>query len=264
MTRGGQTYYYHTNAHGGVLALTNANGDVVASYTYDPWGAPTSATGTVENPYRYAGYRFDSATGLYYPLNRYYSPESCRFITRDLLAGDTKQPATMNHYAYCLDDPVNRVDPSGLWTIGLTSLGEPFLSTALLLGNFSVSEYVRLSYTRMIVVDGHGNVGLLRSQTVGGGSPAVALTSQYQYTTADDIGQLAGGLSSGAAGGSATFRVEGVPVTAGAEAVCGKGYRGFNLDAGSAVGPPYEGHASATTDSTFEWRFNMFDVLGLR
>jgi RHS repeat-associated protein len=114
MTRGGQTYYYHTNAHGDVLALTNANGDVVASYTYDPWGAPTSATGTVANPYRYAGYRFDSATGLYYLLNRYYSPESCRFITRDLLAGDAKQPATMNHHAYCLGDPVNADDPSGL------------------------------------------------------------------------------------------------------------------------------------------------------
>jgi RHS repeat-associated protein len=98
MTRDGATYYYHANAHGDVLALTNANGDVVASYTYDPWGAPTSAIGTVENPYRFAGYRYDSATGLYYLLNRYYSPESCRFITRDLLAGDAKQLATMNHY----------------------------------------------------------------------------------------------------------------------------------------------------------------------
>jgi RHS repeat-associated protein len=114
MTRGGRTFYYHVNAHGDVLALTDSDGNVVASYSYDPWGNPLSATGNVENPYRYAGYRFDSATGLYYLLNRYYSPAQSRFITRDLLAGDTKAPATMNHYAYCLGDPVNRVDPSGL------------------------------------------------------------------------------------------------------------------------------------------------------
>ena len=87
---------------------------IVASYTYDPWGRPLTSTGTVTNPYRYAGYRYDTPTGLYCLLNRYYSPDSCRFITRDLLAGDTKQPATMNHYAYCLGDPVNKVDPSGL------------------------------------------------------------------------------------------------------------------------------------------------------
>ena len=34
MTPGGVTFYYHTNAHGDVVVLANANGDVVATTPY--------------------------------------------------------------------------------------------------------------------------------------------------------------------------------------------------------------------------------------
>lgn len=47
---------------------------VVNTYTYDPWGKVLSVTEQVVKPYRYAGYRYDSTTGLYYLWNRYYSP----------------------------------------------------------------------------------------------------------------------------------------------------------------------------------------------
>jgi RHS repeat-associated protein len=114
MRRGGESYYYHLNGHGDVTALTDAAGTIVDSYTYDPWGRVLSASEAVPNPYRYAGYRYDVSTGLYYLWNRYYSPECFRFITHDLYPGKTSQPGTMNGYAYCLDDPVGGVDPSGL------------------------------------------------------------------------------------------------------------------------------------------------------
>ncbi|MED5053275.1 hypothetical protein [Anoxybacteroides rupiense] len=35
MTKGGVTYYYHLNGHGDVVALTDANGNVVTQYQYD-------------------------------------------------------------------------------------------------------------------------------------------------------------------------------------------------------------------------------------
>nr|WP_235842099.1 RHS repeat domain-containing protein [Neobacillus fumarioli] len=35
---GGGTYFYHYNAHGDVFAVTDINGNVAASYTYDAWG----------------------------------------------------------------------------------------------------------------------------------------------------------------------------------------------------------------------------------
>ncbi|GAA5347170.1 hypothetical protein PLACP1_33310 [Planifilum fimeticola] len=77
-TRGGNTYYYQSNGHGDVVVLTDSSGNVVATYEYDAFGSPLKKTGTVANPYRYAGYRFDKETGLYYLQNRYYNPEMGR------------------------------------------------------------------------------------------------------------------------------------------------------------------------------------------
>jgi len=113
MTRGGQTFYYHLNAHGDVVALTDVDGVIVNEYAYDPYGVSIAATEIVDNPYRYAGYRFDTETGHYCCSTRYYDPATCRFLTLDRNPGEITMPATTNGYAYCLGDPVNMVDPDG-------------------------------------------------------------------------------------------------------------------------------------------------------
>ncbi|WP_285614138.1 hypothetical protein [Pseudobacillus badius] len=48
--------------------MTEASGNIVASYTYDAWGNTLSKSGPMAdvNPYRYASYRYDNETGLYY------------------------------------------------------------------------------------------------------------------------------------------------------------------------------------------------------
>ena len=83
MTRGGKTNHHQTNYRGDVVALTDSAGAVVATYEYDAYGNLLKETGTVENPYRYAGYRYDKEIGLYYLQSRYYNPETGRFLTRD-------------------------------------------------------------------------------------------------------------------------------------------------------------------------------------
>jgi RHS repeat-associated protein len=115
MTRGGQTYYFHTNAHGDIISVTDSNKNRIATYSYDPWGNILSTSEQVENPYRYAGYRYDSETGLYYLQARYYSPELCRFLTKDKVDEAEKEPLIQNLYVYCTDNPANCVDPHGLW-----------------------------------------------------------------------------------------------------------------------------------------------------
>lgn len=64
------------------------------------------------NPLRYRGYVYDSETGLYYLQSRYYNPEWGRFINGDdrLLL---EQSAGYNLFAYCNNNPVNMIDPSG-------------------------------------------------------------------------------------------------------------------------------------------------------
>lgn len=85
-TQNGNKYFYHYNAHGDVMAITNSAGKIVAEYEYDTWGVPTKVKEDEEvkgNPYRYAGYRFDEETGLYYLIARYYEPRNGVFLSLD-------------------------------------------------------------------------------------------------------------------------------------------------------------------------------------
>ncbi|WP_243292303.1 DNRLRE domain-containing protein [Bacillus sp. FJAT-47783] len=117
MTKDGVTYYYHLNGHGDVTALTDENGNTVAEYDYDAWGNIVSQTGTMAsvNPYRYASYRYDEATGLYYLMARYYDADTGRFLTRDKFRGFEDDPKSLNQYAYGHGNPVRYVDPEGNW-----------------------------------------------------------------------------------------------------------------------------------------------------
>lgn len=115
MVKGGKTYYYHINGHGDVTALTDEIGNVVAEYQYDAWGNTISSTGAMKdfNPYRYAGYRYDSETGLYYLMARYYNTKDGRFISRDTFHGFEEEPISLNNYSYTKNSPANYIDPSG-------------------------------------------------------------------------------------------------------------------------------------------------------
>ena len=117
-------YYYVKNLQGDVLKVIDANGNVVASYTYDPWGKIISSTGTMAdiNPIRYRGYYYDSETGLYYLNSRYYDPDTCRFINADGQLNLQEGMTGYNLFQYCGNNPVNRVDPTGEawwhWVLG--------------------------------------------------------------------------------------------------------------------------------------------------
>ena len=121
-------YYYVLNAQGDVIALADQNGNLIAKYSYDPWGKLLSVTpnGWLDeqnayylevaeaNPLRYRGYYYDAETGFYYLQSRYYDPEIGRFINADSYAStDATGLLSTNMFAYCENDPVNRSDPSG-------------------------------------------------------------------------------------------------------------------------------------------------------
>jgi RHS repeat-associated protein len=75
--------FYHTDALGSTLALTNDAGQVTTTYSYESFGK-TTITGTSSNPFQYTG-RENDGSGLYYYRARYYHPVLSRFLGEDPL-----------------------------------------------------------------------------------------------------------------------------------------------------------------------------------
>ena len=113
---------------GDVYEIYLDDGTKIASYAYDAWGnfVTTYHTSTTllkyladEAPFRYRGYYYDSETGFYYLNTRYYDPAICRFINADDISylGANGDLQAYNLYAYCSNNPVMHIDPTGesLW-----------------------------------------------------------------------------------------------------------------------------------------------------
>jgi len=118
VTSKGAVYYFHLDQLGSTRAVTDSKGNVVATYGYDAYGNVTSTTGSLANPFRYAGEFLDSESGYEYLRARYYDPATLQFVQRDPVGSITKEP-----YAYAYDDPTNLSDPSGLWGGGVCIAG---------------------------------------------------------------------------------------------------------------------------------------------
>jgi RHS repeat-associated protein len=104
------THYYHYDALGSVVAMTNSAGNVVQLYEYSVYGQAAASDAEHPNRFMFTGREFDKDTGLYYYRARYYHPEIGRFLQTDPLGyGDG-----MNWYAYCQNGPGNNTDSSGM------------------------------------------------------------------------------------------------------------------------------------------------------
>ena len=111
----GGHYFYIYNLLGDVVAVVDAQGNVVAEYEYDAYGNLLRQHGPMaqRNPLRYRGYYFDVETGFYYLHNRYYNPQWARFLNADsyLIAGNALTAS--NLYQYANGNPVMFVDHTG-------------------------------------------------------------------------------------------------------------------------------------------------------
>lgn len=67
---------------------------------------------------------------MYYLNARYYNPENYSFITQDSYRGEQKEYNTWNLYAYCGENPINYVDPSGHFVIAISAI-EAYAISAL-------------------------------------------------------------------------------------------------------------------------------------
>ncbi|HAX41886.1 MAG TPA: hypothetical protein DCY80_04920 [Solibacterales bacterium] len=109
---------------GGEWVATDRLGSVVrkgtTNYKYAPYGQEIGGA-TDNDTTKFATYTRDSISGLDYALNRYYKPEWGRFTSPDpyQASGGPADPGSWNRYSYNSSDPVNYLDPSGLFAISV-------------------------------------------------------------------------------------------------------------------------------------------------
>jgi len=111
-------YYYLYDGLGSTRNFTDNTGNITDSYWYYGFGELLNKTGTTPNNYLFTGEQFDPNVGFYYLRARYYNPEIGRFITTDPVEGSIYEPISLHKYLYANLDPVNKIDPSGEFTIG--------------------------------------------------------------------------------------------------------------------------------------------------
>jgi len=104
----GEVTYLHQDRLGSTRLMTDSEGEVVGEFKSLPFGQEI-----VNNDVRYSfatGKELDSS-GLYYFGARYYDPNIGRFTSVD--------PVRDNHaYSYVGNNPMNYVDPSGMYKVG--------------------------------------------------------------------------------------------------------------------------------------------------
>ncbi len=72
----------------------------------------------------YAGEQFDTSLQMYYNRARYYDQNIGRFNRMDPYAGNKQDPQSLHKYLYVHNNPVNGIDPAGLFTQAFGYLAE--------------------------------------------------------------------------------------------------------------------------------------------
>ena len=112
-------YYYHNDHLGTPQVLTDEAGAVVWEAEYRPFGEavinndPDGDGRPIQNNLRFPGQYYDEESGLHYNWNRYYEPETGRYLQPDPIG---LQPSEINLYLYAHGNPIAFVDPMGLYS----------------------------------------------------------------------------------------------------------------------------------------------------
>jgi RHS repeat-associated protein len=224
--------------------VTSNNGPIATNYTYQPFGAATTGGSANGSSYQFTG-RENDGTGLDYYRTRYYSPTFQRFIAQD----PTDFLGGINLYGYVSNNPQSLRDPLGLWVAGVGLNGGA--------GGLGAGG----SWTKELVFDGEGNIGIatticaggMTTVASGGGGGAVSFNSSLST-----ISELAGpSLEVGAAFPVGEGWEAGASLTA-QKNKCGKPTFGGNVFFGGAGGwPPIPitlgGVACNTTVQPISW-----------
>ena len=106
-TQTGTNYYYVKDQLGSIVEVTDGSGNIVARFSYDPYGKRTRTFGNLQVDFGFAGL-FEHQSGLQFAVFRF--KDGARWINRDPI----REQGGWNLYAYCQGNPVGEMDINGL------------------------------------------------------------------------------------------------------------------------------------------------------
>ena len=113
MNRNSVINYFEQDNLGSISSVSDTSGSIVESYQYDSYGKVNTSGGSLQNSFRLAGREWDREIGLYYNRARYFDPSAGRFLSEDPLGN----VGGINLYEYVYSNPINLIDPSGLYGV---------------------------------------------------------------------------------------------------------------------------------------------------
>jgi RHS repeat-associated protein len=109
--RAGTVTYIYTDPQGTPLLEVDANGVVLSSIDYAPYGA--QALGGPVNGPGYTGHINDADTGYVYMQARFYDPMAGRFLSVDPIRPRAGDYQNFNRFMYGNNNPIRNIDPDG-------------------------------------------------------------------------------------------------------------------------------------------------------
>jgi len=127
--RSATTSYYEQDALNSVTSMSNSAGVLSNTYVYDAYGKVTASNGALVNTLQLTGREFDAETGLYEYRARYFDPTAGRFLNEDPMAQGENYDG-LDLYVYVENNPLNFIDPWGLYTMKHGGLHPPLPPSA--------------------------------------------------------------------------------------------------------------------------------------
>lgn len=236
--------YIHTDALGSVVAESDASGNVIKRYDYEPYGAVVG--GQVADGPGYTGHVSDSATGLSYMQQRYMDPQLGVFLSVDPVTVYDGEILHFNLYAYAYNNPYKFTDPDGrcpqcLWGAPIGAAVSIGVQMAMAEG--SVGErFSQVSW---------GQVGIATAAgALSGGVSAIASTAATTggSIAANVIGNAAVGAVATQASAQAEGRTASVSEVAKGSALSG-GTAGLGAAISAAPGVVAKGASASMTQT---------------
>jgi RHS repeat-associated protein len=122
-----EIFYLHLDNQGSLMAISNNDGDIVETRSYDAWGRPrnpyaiwiydqTSTFGGAGFGITTRGYTMHEHLEMFNLINmngRLYDPVLGRMLSPDNYIQSPDNTQSYNRYSYCVNNPLKYTDPSG-------------------------------------------------------------------------------------------------------------------------------------------------------